>query len=45
MIINDVPEIRRMFKWASVKGVELSYTMAGSDRTKDARELIVRSRG
>jgi len=43
MTINDVPEIQRMFRWASHRRVELSYTTGGADKVKPARELIIQS--
>lgn len=40
--INDVPEIREMFAWATIEEVELLYSITGGRGTK-ARELIVSS--
>lgn len=40
--INDVPEIREMFAWASIEAVETTYTIAGGRHaTKKARELLI----
>jgi DNA adenine methylase len=40
--INDVPEVREMFAWATIEAVELLYTITGGRGTK-ARELIISS--
>lgn len=40
--INDVPEIRRIFSWASIEPVELNYRISG--KVTAARELIIRDR-
>lgn len=37
--INDVPEIRTLFAWATIEPVELKYTL--SQGVTDARELII----
>jgi DNA adenine methylase len=42
--INDVPEIRRAFKGFALKPVRLSYTLAGGDKARPARELIITGR-
>ena len=44
MTLNDVPEIRRLFRWAKVTRVPVTYTVAGKDGRVAARELIIRSR-
>lgn len=38
--INDVPEIRKIFSWASIEPVELNYRISG--KVTAARELIIR---
>ncbi len=37
--LNDVPEIREIFAWASIEGVELNYRLSG--RPTPAREVII----
>ncbi len=37
--LNDVPEIREIFSWASIEGVELNYRVSG--RATPAREVII----
>lgn len=39
--INDVPEIRKTFASFRLRPVSLSYTVAGSDNARPARELII----
>lgn len=39
--INDVPEIREIFSWASIEPVALSYVAGGGGNAKEARELII----
>jgi DNA adenine methylase len=41
MTVNDVPELREMFAWASIETAELSYSV-GVDNGKVAREIIIR---
>ena len=41
LTLNDVPEIRELFKWADITGVDLTYTTGGGG--KAARELIIKS--
>lgn len=41
LTINDVPEIRRIYRWARLRRVELSYTAGGGENLKPARELII----
>lgn len=41
MTVNDVPELRRLFRWARVKGVPVSYSLPGNEAAKAARELII----
>ena len=38
--INDVLEIRKQFKWASIEAVETTYTV-GKSNGKKAEELII----
>lgn len=40
MSINDVPEIRELFAWATIEPVELNYRVSG--KVTAARELIIR---
>ncbi len=40
--LNDVPEVREIFSWASIEGVELTYGLSG--RPTPAREVIIRGR-
>lgn len=40
--LNDVPEVREIFSWADIEGVELTYRLSG--RPTPAREVIVRGR-
>lgn len=42
MSINDVPEIREVFAWASMEEVATSYSIAGRGRIKPAAELLIR---
>ena len=41
MSVNDVPELREMFAWATVDTVSLTYTIGGGDNVKDVSELII----
>jgi DNA adenine methylase len=41
MTLNDVPEVRQLFRWAKVKGVPVTYTLPGTARPRAARELII----
>lgn len=43
--LNDVPEVRELFAWASIETVELSYQAGGGGRTMRARELIIQRQG
>lgn len=45
MTVNDRPELREMFSWADIDAVELSYSAAGGDKMKAAREIIISSKG
>lgn len=40
--INDVPQIRELFAWASIEPVELNYRLSG--KVTAARELIITGR-
>lgn len=41
--LNDRPEVRRLFAWARIRAVPVTYTAgSGSGRAKPARELIIR---
>jgi DNA adenine methylase len=42
--INDVPAIRRTFEGFALKPVRLSYSLAGNNNAKTARELIITDR-
>jgi len=42
LTINDVPEVRDLFSWASVEPVDLTYTAGGNGSAKAVRELIIR---
>lgn len=39
--INDVPELREMFAWADVEGVQTKYSLAGPGGTIAAAELLI----
>lgn len=39
MTLNDTPEVRRIFGWASIEPVRLTYTASG--RPTEGRELII----
>jgi DNA adenine methylase len=39
--LNDVPEVRELFAWASIETVELSYQAGGADHTKRVREVVI----
>ncbi|CAN7679310.1 hypothetical protein LJR090_001804 [Bosea sp. LjRoot90] len=39
--LNDVPEVRALFAWASIETVEVSYQAGGAGNTKRARELLI----
>lgn len=41
--LNDVPQIREIFSWASIEGVELNYSLSG--RGTPAREVIITGAG
>jgi DNA adenine methylase len=40
--VNDVPEMRELFAWATIETVELSYQMGGASQTKRVREVMIR---
>ena len=39
--INDVPEIREIFAWASIEPVQTTYSVAGKGRNVEAAELLI----
>ncbi len=39
--LNDVPDERELFAWASIETVELSYQAGGAGQTKRGREVII----
>lgn len=41
--LNDVPEVRELFAWASIETVELSYQAGGGAKTRRVRELVISS--
>lgn len=43
MTLNDVPEIRRLFRWAKVRRVPVTYSLPGRAGHQPARELIIQS--
>lgn len=43
MSINDVPEIRQIFKPFIIEPVKTSYTVAGGNKTVRAGELLIRN--
>ena len=43
MSINDVPEIRQLFKGFTIEGVETSYTASGGNKRIRAKELLIRN--
>ena len=43
MTLNDVPEVRRIFGWASIEPVRLTYSCAG--KPTEGKEVIIRGRG
>ncbi len=44
MSINDVPEIRKLFEWASIEAVETTYSVS-KGKSKRAGELIISNAG
>ena len=42
MSINDVPEIREIFAWATIEPIHTSYSVAGKGRNSEAAELLIR---
>lgn len=42
MTLNDTPEVRRIFDWASIEPVSLSYSCGG--RPTEGKEVIIRGR-
>jgi DNA adenine methylase len=43
LILNDVPEVRELFAWATIETVELSYQAGGAAHTKRVREVVISS--
>jgi len=43
LTLNDVPEVRRIFGWASIEAVRLNYTTSG--KVTEGRELIITGGG
>lgn len=39
--LNDVPEVRELFAWASIDTVDLSYQAGGAGHTKRVREVVI----
>ncbi len=39
--LNDVPEVRELFAWASIETVELSYQAGGAGKAKRVREVLI----
>ena len=39
--LNDVPEVRELFTWATIEEVELTYLLPGKGGQAGARELII----
>ena len=39
--LNDVPEVRELFAWASIDTVELSHQAGGAEHTKLVREVLL----
>ncbi|MDD4617422.1 MAG: DNA adenine methylase [Alphaproteobacteria bacterium] len=42
--VNDVPELRKMYSWASLEGISLTYSVGGGENTQEAKELIISQR-
>jgi len=41
LTLNDLPEIRALYRWATIREAKLSYQLAGGASTVAARELII----
>lgn len=41
--VNDIPEMRKAFAGLQIDVVDINYTVAGGDKRKAARELIIRN--
>lgn len=41
LLLNNVPEVRELFAWASIDTVDLSYDAGGAGHTKRVRKLVV----
>jgi DNA adenine methylase len=44
LTLNDVPEVRALFGWATIETVDLSYQAGGADKAKRVRELVIMDR-
>ena len=44
MTLNDVPAVRQTFAAFRLTPVKLTYSLAGNDNAKRARELIITGR-
>lgn len=42
--LNDVPEVRELFRWARIEAVETTYTVGGGGAARTAGELIISNR-
>ncbi|WP_445368805.1 DNA adenine methylase [Methylomonas sp. BW4-1] len=41
--VNDIPEMREVFRELMIESVDIDYTVGGGGRRKPARELIIRN--
>lgn len=41
LTLNDVPEVRSLFRWARIEEASISYTLPGMAARKAAREVII----
>lgn len=39
--VNDIPELRELFSWATIDTVNLTYTIGGGDNSKEVSELVI----
>ncbi len=42
--LNDRPELRALFAWATIDAVETTYHIAGGTKSKRVQELIITGR-